>query len=504
MRHVVFSPQMDTGPTDIPAPGPKGRSLARAVLGGTALLTIAGIVTRMFGLASSPILTRLVGPAPYGVVALAGTISSLATTVALLGVDLAYFRFFFIGGDSGRSVERFCWRFSLSMGLGFSLVAGAGWWLISPSSLYSGLAPVVAAGTLVALIVTMSTTRRRIHGDYPRIAAATVAGGAVGVVVSVFLAWRWRADAQAMLVGALIGSLATVAILGIPPVSSLLRPSGLGPAKRKELLLMGIAGAVTAPMYWVIASADRWFLGAWAGAGSLGIYSFASTIGLIGMMVNSALTLAWFPEVSREYEASPGGSPAAIGRMWARLAALLMVTWLAVAASGGDLIRLFADRRFHEGAAFVPWIAGGVFFNGMASLANTGLLLSRNLVPTAWCWTAGAAANLALNALLVGPFGAMGASLASFLSYALIAAGMVRAAQCRLYLPIPWGKLAGAAALAIGAGALMSFPWSASPAWSLMMKLPAGAAAAAAMGAIAAPDWMRSFARGDLFRREAP
>ena len=376
------------------------------------------------------------------------------------------------------------------------MIAGIGWWLMSPSSPAAGLAPVVAAATLVALVVTMSTTRRRIQGDYTRIAAAMVAGGAIGVAVSILLAWQWRADAWAMLAGALAGSLATVTILGVPPVSSLLRPSGLDRRKREDLLRMGIFGAVTAPMYWVIASADRWFLGAWAGAGSLGIYSFASTIGLAGMMVNSALTLAWFPEVSREYESSPDGSTSGIGRMWARLAALLMVTWLAVAASGGDLIRLLADRRFHEGAAFVPWLAGGVFFHGMASLANTGLLLHRNLVPTAWCWVAGAVANLALNALLVGRFGAMGASLAACVGYALIAGGMTWSAQSRMYLPIPWKKILVAGAITLAAGLLLCRDWGEGPVRNLLMKFPFGAAAAIAVMGIVAPDWLRRLARG--------
>lgn len=481
------------------------RSLARAVLGGTGLLAAAGLVTKLFGLASSPILTRLVGPAPYGVVALAGTISSLATTLAMMGVDLSYARYFFEGGGAkAEAVERFCWRFSLGTGMAVSLLAGASWWWWEETAgSTGGVAALVAAGTFVAVGVAMATTRRRVRGGYFRIAAATVAGGAIGVALSVLLACRWRPDAWAMLGGALAGSAATVAILGIPSSATLLARSGLDAGQRRELLRMGFASAVTAPMFWVMNSADRWFLGAWAGHGPLGVYAFASGIGLTGMMVNTALTLAWFPEMSREYEASPGESTAGIGRLWARLAVLLMVTWLAVAAAGGDLIRLLADRKFHEGASLVPWLAGGVFFYGIAGLANTGLFLRKNLAPTAAWWVAGAAANVALNAFLVPGHGPLGASLAAFVSYAVIAGGMIASSQSRLSLPIPWGRLGVAAALSVVAGGLMSVPWGTSPLRSLLLKFPIGVVFAAVLAWVVAPDWTGRFLRGDFLRRRS-
>jgi O-antigen/teichoic acid export membrane protein len=161
---------------------------------------------------------------------------------------------------------------------------------------------------------------------------------------------------------------------------------------------------------------------------------------------------------------------------------------------------LLADRRFHGGAPLVPWLAGGVFFHGLAALANTGLVLRKNLAPTVAWWIAGAAVNVGLNALLVGRMGPLGASLAACGSYGFIAAGMIGSSQSRLYLPIPWGRLVGTAALTLTAGVLMSFPWRASPLWSMLLKFPVGVAIAVLLGWIAAPDWMRRFIRGDFLR----
>jgi O-antigen/teichoic acid export membrane protein len=452
----------------------------------------------MFGLLSSPILTRLVGPSPYGVVALAGTISSLATTVAIMGVDLSYARFYFDGGgEEGEAVEHFCWRFSLGVGLAVSLLAWAGWrWGSSSMSTPADLGPVVAGTTFVAVATSMATTRQRVRGAYFRIAAGTVVGGGVAVALSILFALRWRPDAWAMLVGVLAGAVATLGILGLPPPATLFRSSCLAPERRRELLRMGGASIVTAPMFWLMNSADRWFLGVFAGQEPLGVYAFAAGIGLTGMLLNSAVTLAWFPEMSREYESSRQDAPANIGRLWARLAALHMVAWVAVASAGGDLIILLADRRFHAGAPLVPLLAGGVFFNGVASLANTGLFLRKNLAPTAVWWVAGAAANVACNALLVGRLGPLGASIAACLGFAVIASGMTWSAQSRLYLPIPWRRILVAGMISLAAGIVMCGPWGATPIRSLLVKFPVGVAVAAAVMGVVAPDWLRRLVRG--------
>ena len=215
-------------------PAAPRRSMARSVLGGAGVLAVSGIATRLFGIVSSPVLTRLVGPAPYGVVALAGTVSSLAATVGLLGVDLAYARYFFSAEGEGRdAVERFCWRFATCAGLLVAVLAGAGWAVLRSAD-GAALPLLVAGGALAAVFLPLATTRQRLRGLYGRIAAATVCGGALGVLAAIALAWGWRPDARAMLLGGLAGAAATIGVVGLPPAETLLRASRLSRARRGE------------------------------------------------------------------------------------------------------------------------------------------------------------------------------------------------------------------------------------------------------------------------------
>jgi O-antigen/teichoic acid export membrane protein len=481
--------------------GAKTPSLARTVVTGAGLIALAGGISRLFSLVTSPILTRLLGPSPYGVVALLGTVTSFATMIAMLGVDLSYARYCLAAEvpEQEASVERFCWRFAVGMASLASVAAGGAWWGFSRRmGLPADLAVMVAAGIFLPVVSVMATTRQRMKGAYLRIASSIIVAGGVGAVIAIVLALLWRRDAWALLVGTAVGVGAGAAIAGLPRREILTRGSGLSRSFRWDVVRLGLSGVVMASMYWLMSSADRWFIGMWQGQGPLGIYAFASNVGVMGILLNNAIVQAWFPEMYKTYEASREEAAAQIGRLWARLAVFLMIVWVAVSAVGGDMIKLLAAASFHGGTSYVPWVAGGVFFYGITDIATTGLAIRMDLKPVAAWWAIGAAANVGLNFFLVRAMGAKGAAVSACLSFALIAAGAMRSSQKRYYLPIPWKRLSAAAGLALAAGAGMSIPWSGSAMTSLCMKLPVGIGCAAALIWAVAPDWASRLLRGEF------
>lgn len=471
--------------------GPVTPSLARTVITGAGLLAVAGGIGRLFSLLSSPILTRVLGPSPYGVVALLGTVTSFATTAALLGVDLSYSRYF-LAADPERApaVERFCWRFAAGTALAASTAAAAAWVLGVHGGLPESLAVMVVLGTFLPAMNVMVTTRQRLMGSYGRIAVSIVVSGGVGVVLSILLALAWRPDAWAILVGSAAGLAAGTVVAGLPSFGLFAKGSGLPAAYRWEILRLGLTGVVTAPMFWVMNSTDRWIIGGWLDQETLGIYAFSVNVGQMGAMLNNAITLTWFPEMLKAFEGSRDEAAEAIGRMWTRLAVGLLVVWLAVTAAGGDLISLLASPRFHEGRGYVPWTAGGVFFYGLSGLATTGHAIRMDLRPVAFWWIVAAAANVVLNVFLVRPLGAIGGAVAACASFALLAAGAMASSQKRFRLPIPWGRLGAVGMFVVVAGAGMAPSWSRSPLLSLAMKLPVGALLAVLLFRVVAPDWV--------------
>jgi O-antigen/teichoic acid export membrane protein len=285
---------------------------------------------------------------------------------------------------------------------------------------------------------------------------------------------------------------AGVIVLGAPRLQTLRLASPLDRHERRRLLELGISGVTTAIMYWVISSSDRWFIGFFRDQNELGLYSFGTNIGMLGLVLNTALTAAWFPEITQSYERHEGASsPETLGHEWARLVSSLLLVWLAVAASGGDIIRLLAHPRFHDSARYVPWVAGGVFFYGVATLAVTGLWISQDLKPTAYWWFAGAILSIGLNIVLVPRWGSTGAAVTACLSYAFIASGILWSAHHLFALRIRWSRLGASAVLVLAVGVFMSLPWHSNAFLSLCLKLPTGAAVSGVVLYASSPDWLR-------------
>jgi O-antigen/teichoic acid export membrane protein len=97
-------------------------------------------------------------------------------------------------------------------------------------------------------------------------------------------------------------------------------------------------------------------------------------------------------------------------------------------------------------------------------------------------------ASILLNVALVPALGGMGAAVAQTFSYAIVATGIVVAAQKICPLQIAWGRL-GFALAAVVALAIGMYPaWSPTPVLSLLFKLPVGLLAVAAILKFLAPE----------------
>ena len=107
-------------------------SLSRSVFESTSILSISGIAVRSLAILTTPVLTALLLPAAYGVSAYVQTLASIGSVLALMGIDMAYARFYFDAeGGQSQKVERFCWRMYWAMPLRLHVsftLHGIWWW----------------------------------------------------------------------------------------------------------------------------------------------------------------------------------------------------------------------------------------------------------------------------------------------------------------------------------------------------------------------------------------
>jgi O-antigen/teichoic acid export membrane protein len=466
-------------------------TFARRVVSGSSQLTIGNGLVRLLAIVTMPILTGLLSPHVYGVAVLAGTIISLASVLALAGMDTSYLRAYpSAQPPNGVGAEHYCWRIAVGSAVLTGALAALGWYLLGGGSIESEreLAILIGIGVVLSVLSTMAQVRALLAGRHRAMALSIVGTGIVAAALSVALA-VWRQDALALLIPLVLGYLIPILLLGTPPLLMLMKRSGLKRSEGLAIVKIGLAGIVTAPMYWLLSSSDRWFLERYHGAESVGVYSIGYSVAIIGMMVNTAIMTVWQPEAAREYEKDPARAPDTLGRVMSRLVAAMAIIWLAAAAAGGDIVRWLANERFHAAAGYVSYIAGGVFFYGLLRLATTGLLLARQLQWSAFWWLTGGLVCSALNLALVPRYGGPGAAATQCISFAVIAVGIFATAQTKFRVHLDWGRLVAVMLVVVAAGAFLDRPWHPTPYFSLLAKFPVGMVVAAVVAWIAAPDW---------------
>jgi O-antigen/teichoic acid export membrane protein len=351
------------------------------------------------------------------------------------------------------------------------------------------LAILLAMGIIGAVANTMTQSRALLAGRYRAIAVVTIISGGLGAAASIGIAIWWRRDAVALILPMVLGYLLPVLLLGTPSMTGLLKPSGLPPNAAVALVKIGIAGTVTAPMHWLLSSSDRWFLQYYHGATAVGVYSIGYSVAAIGSMVNSAAMSVWLPEASREFERDEEQAKVILGRLMSRLLAAMALIWLAVAAAGGDIIRLLANERFHASAEFVPFIAGGVFFYGTSQLFAHELMLVKQLKWAALWWFVGGVVCTLLNIVVVPRWSGFGAAMAQSASFAFISFGILATSQAYYPIQLARWRLALVMITILIAGVFLAPQWHALPSVSLLMKFPIGIGVASFTALVTAPDW---------------
>jgi len=445
-----------------------------------------------------PILTGLLDPKAYGVANLVGSLISLISVFALAGIDVSYARAYHsIQPPNGIVVENYCWRYAITAGMIFAISAASAWCFFSlfSNELDGWLAIFLAIGIVLSVGQTMTQVRARLNGNYRAMSVALIANGITSAAVSISIAFWWRQDAVTLLFSMLLSYIVPILLLGVPSIGGLLKPSGLIRHEGLMLIRIGLPAIVTAPMYWLLSSSDRWFLQYYHGAEAVGVYSVSYSIAIIGMMFNNAIMSVWLPEASREYEQDPLRAQITLGRLMSRLVAAMALVWLIITATGGDIVRWLANVRFHAAADYVPFIAGGVFFYGASQLALSGLILVRRFKLAALWWFMGGIVCIFLNLALIPKYGGAAAAIIQCASFAFISIAILITSQYKFHMQLDWGRLLVVILIILAVGFAIAPQWHQLALFSLLMKLPMGLTLLIFIAWFMAPDWCFKLAK---------
>lgn len=186
----------------------------------------------------------------------------------------------------------------------------------------------------------------------------------------------------------------------------------------------------------VINQSDRIFLAKMISVEEMGIYSVGYQIGNVILIIVLAFSNFFSPFLyERLAKNTEQGKREVVKVSYAFIGGTLLAVIL-LSLVTPLIFGWMIDSRYASGASYVIWVGLGYFFWGIYTIFSGYIFYSKKTKVLGWLAFANVVINLLLNFLLISWIGALGAAIATCISYFLVAVFMLLYVVRRY--PMPW------------------------------------------------------------------
>jgi O-antigen/teichoic acid export membrane protein len=418
----------------------------------TAVYGLGGLVSRILAVLLLPLYTSYLGPRGFGKIETVVAFTTVLVIVLRMGISSAFFRFYFDSKDEARRtlVVRTSFWFTMAMATAGLVV---GWALADPIAhwLRLGDDPWLVRAAFVGLWAQMNyeqlTSLFRVEERSTAFVAASVANVLITVGATVLLVVGLHKGPTGAVVGNFIGTLTVYFVLLV------YRRYQLGLEFSRDLLRQmnrfGMPLVPSALALWAINFIDRLFIAQYKGQAEVGVYSVAVRIASAIVFLMIAFRLAW-PAFAYSIE---DDREAKRTYSYVLTYLLFVCCWLSVALGvlAPWLVDVLAPKQsFHRAADAVALLSFAATAYAGYTVVAIGIGRARQ---TQFNWiVTGIAAliNVALNVILIPPYGMIGAAIATVAAYLVLFLLMVVNSQRVYPVAYQWRRVLTLSSVAIG------------------------------------------------------
>ncbi len=372
-------------------------------------------VSALIGFVSVPITTWLVAPEDFGKASMFTVFLMLTSLVLFLGMDQAFVREFHAAEDKRKILFHSAFvplSFSLLLCCVFLIfhktITAA---LYGSSSLFTALITVIPVPFLVVERFNMLIVRMEEKGRL--YSALQIFRRSVQVVFLIGIAYFHRNFLSVITAQAIAICLTAVFSFVLVKNYWTFSPS-LDKLLLRKLFRFGLPLVPAMILGWVLNAMDKVALRLWADFSEMGIYSAGFKVVSALLLFQAAFTTFWTPTAYRWFET--GENIKKFERVSSFLSFFLCLVGGSIILFRHVIIRILASS-YAPAAVVVPFL---IYYPVLYTLSETtvmGIGFTRRTELGIWVSLVAAGTNLIGNWLLVPRFGALGASIATAVSY---------------------------------------------------------------------------------------
>lgn len=437
------------------------------LLSNTALFAVSTFGSKLLTFLLMPFYTRILSQGEYGLTDLLIQTGNLLIPLASAGVTNAVIRF-----GLERERDKGC---VFTVGLLTNL---AGFTLLLLASPLLGGLKFMSGYTVWVLLYVLAANLRSLCNQFVRALGyvrlfafdgilRTVLTIGFNILLLAIFPWGVKGYVAASV---LADTLSSVFLLLSARLWRYVRFSALSRAAAGEMLRYCVPLIPTTVCSWIINISDRYLIAFFVDSAANGLYAVSNKIPTVLLIVANIFAAAW--QLSALKEQPKAEKERFFSNVFAVYQAIAFAVGSGLILTAQFSTRLLAAPDYYEAWHYVPVLVLATAFACLSSFLSSIYMVEKRSVATLVTTVLAAGLNIAGNLLLIPHWGAMGAALSTFGSYAVLFA--VRAVHTRSMLRLRLNRYKLLLQLLLLGGQCVLMEWEA-PFWPLWSVLCFGA-----------------------------
>lgn len=378
----------------------------------TAIFAAGTFISKILVILLMPLYTSILSTEQYGVSDLITQTAKLIIPLACVGVCEGIFRFAIDTEDKkGVFSTTLCIIFA---GSAITVVLSP---LFSLVSSFEGYVWLIPAYVICANLHTACAQYVRARGNIVAFALQGIANTALTIAYNILLLVVFDMGVTGYVLSVILGDL-TVTV-GLVVGSRLWRDFSVRAFSKKhlsELLRFSIPYIPTTVLWLVTSASDRFIVTYYCGEGANGLYSAAYKIPTLLTLVCTVFTDAWQISAVSEKEDVEGF----FGKVYSHYLSIMVAGSAFIIAGAKLFTKLLLDDSYYLSWEYIPILAIATMFSALVTFMGSVYFLEKKSVSSMLTAISGALVNVILNFVMIPTHGAMGAALATLISYAAV------------------------------------------------------------------------------------
>ncbi len=409
----------------------------KRLLSNTAILGAGTFASKVLVLLLMPFYTSILSTAEFGVADLIAQTANLLIPLVAVGICDGIFRFTL---DCAEDEERKQKILSTGMAI---LGMGSGLFFVLIPVLclfdtFNGYVWMIALYVIASNLHSAFAGYIRALGKTTMFAVQGILNTVLTILLNVLLLVTFDMGSKGYVLSVIVADFVMAGFLFV--VAKLYRDISLRKADRKtarEMLKYSIPYIPTTMMWLITSVSDRYVVSAYCGDSVNGLYAAAYKLPTLLSLISGVFVEAWhFSSVKDATDEEKGEF---FGTVYVNFMGVMFMGTSVLIAGTKIFTRILLSDAYYSSWQYVPVLAAATCFSTLVSFLGSVYFLKKKSTLSMLTAMSGAIINVVLNFVLIPNHGAMGAAVATWISYAAVY--VIRAYDTSKYLTFPLHNL---------------------------------------------------------------